>query len=362
MKVICLGHLTYDTTLQTDSYPDENEKYHLDGKIECGGGPAPNAGYLLRKWGEEVFVAGIVGNDYQGMNIKDEFEAVRVNTEYIDVGVDIHTDASYIIANTKNGSRTILTAKEETHPEYSLEIDEPFDLIMLDGSEADVAVKLLEDNKDAISILDAGNLRDGTKKLAPLVNYLICSHDYAEDFTNLKIDYKNKKSIEKVYKKMKETYTNTLIITLEEAGCYTEIDGKGEIIPSIKVKPVDSTGAGDIFHGAFAYFITHDYSLKDSLKYANITGALSTLKVGSRFSMPDLADVLSYDKDNKETKIENEEKDEVTEKEDKDKKVKEDKKETKKDSKKKNKKEEDSEKESKEEIKEESSEEDIEIL
>ena len=298
MKVMCLGHLTYDTTLQTDSYPDENEKYHLNGKIECGGGPAPNAGYLLRKWGEEVFVAGIVGNDYQGMNIKDEFEAIRVNTEYIDVGIDIHTDASYIIANTKNGSRTILTAKEETHPEYSLEIDEPFDLIMLDGNEEDVAIKLLEANPDAISILDAGNLRDGTKKLAPLVKYLVCSHDYAEDFTGLKIDYKNKKSIEKVYKKMKETYSNTLIITLEEAGCYTEIDGKGEIIPSIKVKPVDSTGAGDIFHGAFAYFITHDYSLKDALKYANITGALSTLKVGSRFSMPDLADVLSYEKDN----------------------------------------------------------------
>ena len=97
MKVMCLGHLTYDTTLQTDSYPEENEKYHLDGKIECGGGPAPNAGYLLRKWNEEVFVAGIIGNDYQGMNIKDEFEEVRVNTEYIDVGIDIHTDTSYII-------------------------------------------------------------------------------------------------------------------------------------------------------------------------------------------------------------------------------------------------------------------------
>ena len=343
MKVICLGHLTYDTTLQTDSYPEENEKYHLDGKIECGGGPAPNAGYLLRKWNEEVFVAGIVGNDYQGMNIKDEFEKVRVNTEYIDVGIDIHTDTSYIIANTKNGSRTILTAREETHPEYSLEIDEPFDLIMLDGSEADVAIKLLEDNKEAISILDAGNLRDGTKKLAPLVNYLVCSHDYAEDFTKLKIDYKNKKSIEKVYKKMKETYNNTLIITLEEAGCYTEIDGKGEIVPSIKVKPIDSTGAGDIFHGAFAYFITHDYSLKDALRFANITGALSTLKVGSRFSMPDLADVLSYDKENE--KKSNEEKQEK-------------KKEVKKEEKKKLKKEETKE----EEKKEETTEDEIEIL
>ena len=277
MKIMCLGHLTYDTTLLTNSYPDENEKYHLDNKIECGGGPAPNAGFLLSKWRENVFVAGIIGNDYQGMNIKDEFEEMKINTEYIDIGVGVHTDCSYIIANTSNGSRTILTAKDSTHPEYSLDIDEEFDVIILDGNEPDTAVKLLEANPNAITILDAGNLRDGTKKLAPLVKYLVCSHDYAEDFTEMKIDYKNKKSIEKVYKKMQETYKNNIIITLENAGCYTEIDGKGEIIPSIEVEPVDSTGAGDIFHGAFAYFLIHDYDMRDVLRYANITGALSTL-------------------------------------------------------------------------------------
>ncbi len=297
MKIMCLGHLTYDTTLLTNSYPEENEKYHLDNKIECGGGPAPNAGYLLSKWRENVFIAGIIGNDYQGMNIKDECEKMKINTEYIDVGVDIHTDSSYIIANAENGSRTILTAKEKNHPEYSLDIDEPFDVLMFDGNEPDVAIKLMEDNPDAISILDAGNLREGTKKLAPLVKYLVCSHDYAEDFTDMKIDYDDIKTVEKVYNKMKETYKNNIIITLEKAGCFTEIDGKGEIIPSIEVKPIDSTGAGDIFHGAFAYFLIHDYNMRDVLRYANITGALSTLKVGSRFSMPTLDEVLGYDKE-----------------------------------------------------------------
>jgi sulfofructose kinase len=307
MKIMCLGHLTYDTTLLTNEYPVENEKYHLDKKIECGGGPAPNAGYLLGKWRENVFVAGIIGNDYQGMSIRDEFEKMKINTEYIDIGVDVQTDCSYIIANTENGSRTILTAKDSNHPEYSLDIDEEFDVLIFDGSEPDVAVKLLEANPNAISILDAGNLREGTMKIAPLVKYLVCSHDYAEDFTNLKINYDNKKSIDKVYKKMKETYDNTIIITLEGAGCYTEIDGKGEIIPSIEVEPVDSTGAGDIFHGAFAYFLIHDYDMRDVLKYANITGALSTLKVGSRFSMPNLDEVLGYGKDSTDETIDEEE-------------------------------------------------------
>ena len=46
MKVLCLGHATYDTTLPIDKFPEENEKYRTDNKIECGGGPAANAAYL----------------------------------------------------------------------------------------------------------------------------------------------------------------------------------------------------------------------------------------------------------------------------------------------------------------------------
>ena len=70
-----------------------------------------------------------------------------------------------------------------------------------------------------------------------------------------------------------------------------------ELIPSIKVTPVDSTGAGDIFHGAFAYFISHDYSLKDSLKLANITGAISVTRIGSRYSIPTLEEIINIAKE-----------------------------------------------------------------
>ena len=67
------------------------------------------------------------------------------------------------------------------------------------------------------------------------------------------------------------------------------------IIPSIKVKALDSTGAGDIFHGAFTYFIGNGYSLKDAIHYASITGGISVTRIGSRYSIPELEEVLGYD-------------------------------------------------------------------
>ena len=86
-----------------------------------------------------------------------------------------------------------------------------------------------------------------------------------------------------------------IIITLEAKGSFTKINGKYEIIPSIKVKAIDSTGAGDIFHGAFTYFIANNYPLYDAIRLASITGGISVTRIGSRFSIPDLEEVLNYD-------------------------------------------------------------------
>ncbi len=293
MKILCLGHITYDTTIPVEGFPEENEKYHINNKIECGGGPSSNAGYLLSKWNEEVYIAGVVGNDYQGQAVIKEFNKIGANTDYIEVNEEVGTDSSYIIANTKNGSRTILTsiAGRKEHP-LTIDINDKFDYIVLDGDEPTAAKKVLANNPDAISILDAGNLREGTVELSYLVDYLVCSHDYAEDYTNMKMDYDDIDSVIAIYEKMKESYDNKIIITLESRGCFADINGEYKIIPSIEINPVDSTGAGDIFHGAFTFFLANGYKLEEVLRLANITGALSVEKLGSRYSMAELSDVL----------------------------------------------------------------------
>ena len=70
-----------DITMAVDSFPKENTKNRIDNRVECGGGPAGNAAYLLGKWGMDVHFAGVVGNDEYGKRIKEEFESVNVNTK-----------------------------------------------------------------------------------------------------------------------------------------------------------------------------------------------------------------------------------------------------------------------------------------
>ena len=94
---------------------------------------------------------------------------------------------------------------------------------------------------------------------------------------------------------VKEAKNFNSTITLEANGSFTEINGQYRIIPSIKVTAIDSTGAGDIFHGAFTYFIGMKYPLEKAIRYSSISGGISVTRIGSRYSIPELEEVLNYD-------------------------------------------------------------------
>ena len=70
---------------------------------------------------------------------------------------------------------------------------------------------------------------------------------------------------------------------------------EGEIVevPSFPVKVLESTGAGDVFHGAFVYSLFQDWSVWRSLRFANAAGALACTRIGARGGIPPLEEVLA---------------------------------------------------------------------
>ena len=65
-------------------------------------------------------------------------------------------------------------------------------------------------------------------------------------------------------------------------------------MPGLNVQAVDTTGAGDIFHGAFTYGIANNFDMEKVVTLANIAAGLSVMKIGSRLSIPNLSEVLDY--------------------------------------------------------------------
>lgn len=294
MKAICIGQAAYDITLPMDHFPIENKKTRSRDKIECAGGSACNCAYLLAKWGIDTYFAGVVGDDYYGERIKKELEEINVNTKYLEFSKESRTTSSYIINDGTTGSRTIITHRPKELKLTNIEVEEKFDVILLDGYEKDFANKIIEENPEAIKVIDAGSMKEATVELAKKVDYVVCSKDFAEEYTKLKVNYSDLTSLIVIYNVLKKDFKN-VVITLEDKGCFTYDDGY-KLVPTLKRKAVDTTGAGDIFHGAFTYAVGNKYDMIKTLKIANISGALSVTKLGGQFSIPTLDEVMrKYD-------------------------------------------------------------------
>lgn len=291
MKILCIGHVAYDITVPLEEFPTENTKNRVNERIECGGGPASNAAYLLGKWGVETYIAGVVGYDEYGRKIKKEFEEVGVNTTYLELNSEHQTTSSFIIANKENGSRTVFTYRPNTVKMNSIKLNFEPDIILIDGQEVEISKEMIKKYPNAISIIDAGRPKPEIIELSKLVNYTVCSKEFAETITEMVIDYEKPNTLIDLYKKMESIFKNNIVVTLESKGALYKYQNQVKIMPSIKVKALDSTGAGDLFHGAFAYGIAKNMPYEEVIKLSNVTGALSVTRIGGRFSAPSVEEV-----------------------------------------------------------------------
>ncbi|MNE98282.1 putative phosphofructokinase PfkB [compost metagenome] len=87
---------------------------------------------------------------------------------------------------------------------------------------------------------------------------------------------------------MKNIFPGIIVVTLESQGCLYEHEGRIKIMPSYQVTAVDSTGAGDIFHGAFVYGLAKGWEFERIIRISNLAGALSVTKLGSSLSIPSI--------------------------------------------------------------------------
>lgn len=294
MKILCLGHVSYDITFPVKEFIVENKKIRTQERVECGGGPASNAAYLLGRWGAETYIAGLVGNDVYGNKIKKEFEQANVNTKYLEMREGYQTSNSIIINNTTNGSRTILSYRASLEKMKDFKLDFEPDIILIDGHEVELSNKMLEEYPNAISIIDAGRATDEVIALAKKVNYVVCSKEFAESVTGININYDDEDTIVRLYREMEKRFHGIVVITLENKGSLYKYDGHIGIMDAIDVEAVDSTGAGDLFHGAFTYGVSKKYNLNTVLTIATVAGGISVTRIGGRNSVATKEEMRQY--------------------------------------------------------------------
>jgi sulfofructose kinase len=293
LDVLCIGHAACDVSLFVYQYPQENTKCETHESLEACGGPAANAAWLLSSWGLRTGFAGLVGDDVHGRRTRDEFTAAGTDVSLLELRPAHATPLSIILINRENGSRTIINRKLKG-ASLSLEAAalRPLStrVLLFDGHELEASLTAMKAFPHAVSILDAGSWREGTAALASKVHYLAASERFALQATGM-TSLQNEADRRQCLSKLREQFGTRTIVTLGERGLIFDAGDSYNELPAFEASAVDTTAAGDIFHGAFAYAIAEGLPLLEALRFSSMTASLSVRKAGGRSSIPPLAEV-----------------------------------------------------------------------
>lgn len=284
--ILCIGQAVFDITFPVETFIRENEKYRIYDRLECMGAPAANAAYLCALWGAHTSLIARIGSDVFGNEIVTKLQQVGVDTSCMYIDDKNPTSLSCIIANKENGNRTILNSsmRECAFPiQFPTEIP---DVILVDGHELNASLQALERYPNARSIIDAGTYKEYLIPLIKKVDYLVCSQAFAYEYTKTKICITDKKSWAHTFQKLEELNSKTIVVTLGDQGVLYKEDNQIHHLPAFQVPALDTTGAGDIFHGAFTYCLCNGYSLKETIMYASLSAAISVQTLGAQTSIP----------------------------------------------------------------------------
>ncbi|MBO0454913.1 carbohydrate kinase family protein [Candidatus Enterococcus murrayae] len=291
MSILCIGQAVYDLTFPVNEPLIENQKYRIPDRHECMGAPAANAAYLCGTWGAETSLIARIGNDLFGQEILQTLKTGKVDISSLYVDHKQATSISCIVVNEQNGHRTILNSpmKEQKFP-IVLPQRSP-DVLLVDGHELNVGLEAITKYPNAVSIMDAGTYKPELKELIQAVDYLVCSEDFAYQATGIRIRLEEIKLLKEVFKQLRILNKNQIVITIGDQGCIWQDKKLIYHFPAFKVTPVDTTGAGDIFHGAFAFCTDQRRPLEDSVVFSSAASALSVKKIGGQTSITTLKEV-----------------------------------------------------------------------
>jgi len=286
VDVLCVGNASFDLVFGVDSHPAADEKTIANSFLSCGGGPAANAAVAVSRLGCKAVFAGYLGNDVFGDMHFAELQREGVNVDLVVRG-DAPTPLSAILVKP-DGKRTVINHGAGMKPltENSIDFSRCIPkVILFDGHEPELAFSLVRDAKQRFipTMLDAGSVHRGTQKLVGLVDYVVASEKFAADFTG-------ETDAEQALVKLSK-HAGSVVITLGERGLIWKNSESEGRLPAFPVNVVDTTGAGDAFHGAFAAGLAKRMKWGDLLRYASAVGAMCCTKVGGRPGIPTAPEV-----------------------------------------------------------------------
>ncbi len=294
MIVTGIGQCSLDHLALIDIYPPADTKKEILELHEQGGGPVATALVALSRWGVKCRFHGIIGDDDAGKKIQLSFIEEGVAVSGLVVRKKAASQVAFIAIEKETAKRTIFWRRPGggllRPEELGADFLDGSALLLLDGLMKDVSIYAAEKAREyGIPIMvDAGRLRAGMPDLMKLSDYVVASEEFAKD---LGWD----PCRETLLRERENLGVKVLTVTLGERGSMTASLGNDYIeMPAFQVHAVDTTGAGDVFHGGYIYGLLKNWSIKETVTFASAAAAIKCTKIGGRHGIPRLNEVKEF--------------------------------------------------------------------
>lgn len=303
IEVLVAGRLNVDYLSVLERYPEEDTKIRIIERILDIGGQGGNTSCCIKRLGGKLKFISRIGSDDEGRFCIELMKKSGIDTDSIRIIKGGHTTVSFVFISRMSGKRTLMYESENL-PDLKLDRNMKSSIsnarvLLLDPSVTHFASALSTLKNRPPVVYDCERWREGIYDMMDLADYFVPSSLFLKDE---KMGFKISDPITGI-KMLARKVPNRLIMTDGKNGAYFINNGSIFNVRPPRVKIIDTTGAGDNFHGAFALALSRNFTLEDSVKIATAVASLSCSGYGGRAAVPEWGEALNISKSLKVSRV-----------------------------------------------------------
>ena len=293
VDVLGIGLNATDTLLLVDEFPPYAGKVPFSRELLSPGGQVATAMVACANLGLRAKYVGTIGDDRRGVIQKESLSATGIDTSALILRSDCPNQTAYIIIDQRTGERTVLWHRADCLRLLPSDIgaDDVITakLLHIDGYDTEAAVhaaSIARRHRIPVS-LDVDTVYPGFDSVLRNVDYLVAGSGWPAKWTGESDAFVALSYLQREYN------LRIAATTLGDHGALAVCDRHWAYSPAFEIHCVDTTGAGDVFHGAFCYAMLREMPLDNALEFSNAAAALNCTAIGARGHIPTLSEVNS---------------------------------------------------------------------
>ncbi len=293
IDVLVIGRSCLDYIAVINQFPEENRKVPLEFRLTEGGGQGGTASCCISRLGGKVAYTGKLGDDDEGRFCLKRLKDFGVGTDYIEIVRDGKTPVAYVFVTAASGQRTIIyerNALPRINIDQGIEnLAAESEVVLLDPEVTYLGGQLKAAGGDNIKLVyDCERWRQGIEDIMDTADYFIPSSDFLDSD---RLNFGDIPFNRKIFK-LNEMVTGQLIVTRGEKGAYYPAGDTLYQVAAPAVNAIDTIGAGDNFHAAFALALTKGFDLHRAVKLSVAVASLSCREYGGRNGIPNMQEAM----------------------------------------------------------------------